>query len=131
MKRIECKLFETCSAPICPMEPEVMGKRVWFPGEEVCESSEYSKEEWIQRQRKFARTISKEAGYFFQDMIARRCIITSATKGIDPDSPLSHAQQREKWFRDHPEMEKREYTEEEKQVLRDRLTKARAAKKST
>jgi len=51
----ECRCFLTCSAPLCPLDPEI-NKRSWFVGEEVCPDREHKGEPWIKRQRKLNRT---------------------------------------------------------------------------
>jgi len=44
----------TCSAPLCPLDPE-LAKRSWTIGEEVCTRSEHKEEPWIRRQKKLNR----------------------------------------------------------------------------
>lgn len=42
-----CSKFESCSAPLCPLDPEI-AKRVWYSEEDVCH---YNKHRWIKKQK--------------------------------------------------------------------------------
>jgi len=45
----DCRLFETCSAPLCPLDPGLK-MRNWFPEEQACRSLKY-RTRWIKKQR--------------------------------------------------------------------------------
>jgi len=45
----DCRLFETCSAPLCPLDPGLK-MRNWFPEEPVCRSIKY-RTRWIKKQK--------------------------------------------------------------------------------
>jgi hypothetical protein len=49
-----CLLFESCHAPLCPLDPVSM-KGVWYADEEVCRSRSYTALPWIRSQRKIGR----------------------------------------------------------------------------
>lgn len=51
----DCNLFLTCSANICPLDPD-KHLRNWFPGEDVCRARAMKDVPFIRRQRKINRT---------------------------------------------------------------------------
>lgn len=113
-KKMDCSKIG-CSAPICPVVTE---KDVWYVGEEICNSPRHCKIPQVRMQRKIAA--KKLSGYFTWEMLSRGCIVGRGMKGLDPDKDQS--EQLAKWFRDHPP--KKEKTEAEKTVLRDRFKKS-------
>lgn len=46
----DCKRFNQCGAPLCPLDPE-LEQRVWRVGEEICSAHGHSKHRWIKKQR--------------------------------------------------------------------------------
>jgi len=107
----ECKSFESCNAPMCPLDEEV-GNYTWYPEEDVCGNSLYNKDGWIKNQRKYSR--KSVEGYYTLEMLKRSCVITAGTKGLDPEKlEAEEKEQIKKWLKSHPV--KRELTDEEKQ----------------
>jgi len=49
-----CSLFLTCSANICPLDPD-RHLRNWFPGEDVCRHRDQKDVPFVRRQKKINR----------------------------------------------------------------------------
>jgi len=100
MVKEECKYFDECSAPLCPIDEDSLQYGAWFPTEDTCRLQPLP--EWVKRQRKIAKKIGFEAGCFTVRMLQRKCNITVALKGIDPDrGPVKNYEG--KWLEKHPE----------------------------
>lgn len=112
----ECKSFDTCSAPLCPLDPESLQCGVWFSTEEICRNREYGKLNWIKMQRKIARK-TKDDGYFTLEMLNRNCVVGKGMQGLDPDK--TEEMQLKRWLKTHPE--KRKWSDEERQAIAQRL----------
>ena len=54
----QCTIFEKCSAPLCPLDPEIE-KRVWYADEPICASRKYGQHRWIRKQRSIQRRHTK------------------------------------------------------------------------
>lgn len=124
----ECPRFDSCSAPICPMDEQSLECSGWFPDEDICVKEEFSKLPWLRNQRKISRKANDLEGYFNLRMLSRDCIIGRAISGIDPDSENSEDFQTERWLEKHPV--KVPVSEEERQILRNRMVGYQALKKS-
>jgi hypothetical protein len=95
-----------------------------MPDEEICTNPEYSKELIVQNQRKIARRSKDFDTYFTAVMLSHSFIIKCGIRGLDPDREAKYQQSDERaWIRSHPE--KRELTEEERNLVRERLSKTR------
>lgn len=95
----ECRLLNGCNANLCPLDDDIM-KRIWFIGEDVCNLPENRQLPMVRRQKWLNKHQPK--GYM--------------------DSPL-----RSDWLTETAR-KKRELTEEEREVLRERIRVAREAK---
>jgi len=51
--RTDCKKFESCNAPLCPLLPDTdLFQLAWISNEDICNIREYTKKyPWIKRQR--------------------------------------------------------------------------------
>jgi hypothetical protein len=58
MKPEDCSSFNECSAPFCPLDPDIE-KRVWFSTEEVCRSRKYGQHRAIRKQRSIQKRQTK------------------------------------------------------------------------
>lgn len=124
MEAKECSVWENCSANICPADEINMDCACWYPNEEYCTAHKFSKLLWVKNQRKIARKARNKDLYFTKEMLDRNFIITAATEGLDPDKTDYQDDRAVKnWLRKHPE--KKEKTETEKEILRNRLLKYR------
>ena len=54
----KCNRFNECSAPLCPLDPDIKS-RLWFHDEEICKSQEHNKHRWIKKQRSIVRLKTK------------------------------------------------------------------------
>jgi hypothetical protein len=76
--------------------------------------------EWVNRQRKIAKTGAGEtAGCFTLPMLERRCVIGKKITGIDPDGAETDREEAEKdWLEKHPPVKPKSGEEREKLAAR-------------
>ena len=113
-----CALFESCHAPLCPLDAASL-KGVWYADEEICRSRIYASLPWIRGQRKIGRVKAK--GYFTLEMLRQNCIVKQGIAGLDADA--EEEPQLRRWLADHPE--RRGMSEEKKATLRQRAQAGR------
>lgn len=104
--KTECRYFDTCSAPLCPMDNSPAG--VWFPGEPICKMKQVP--DWVKRQRKIdAKNKNRglDAGCYTKRMLNRNFIVTAKTDGLDPDKGTPEWLE-SVWLKKHPEIQKTE-----------------------
>ena len=107
------KRFDTCSAPLCPLDEKSLKYGIWYPDEEICSLRAFGNLPWIKTQKKIVKVGARVDRYFNLKMLERNCIIKKGIEGLDPDHEEEH--QLRKWIKAHPE--KRKLTEEEKERL--------------
>jgi hypothetical protein len=95
-----CTLFESCLAPLCPLDPSSL-KGIWYPDEDICRSRSQGGRPWIRAQRRIAKVTGHGAGYFTLEMLSRLVVIRKGITGLDPD--LSEEGQLRAWFQKRPE----------------------------
>lgn len=117
--REDCKKFNYCSAPLCPLDEESLRDGLWYPDEEICTTQPYPN--WIKTQRKIARRCKDKDKYFTYEMLDRNCVMGKGMVGLDPDR--DEKPQLKRWLRIHPP--KRKLSEEEKEELRKMGVEAR------
>ncbi|MBI2854132.1 MAG: hypothetical protein HYX87_04320 [Chloroflexi bacterium] len=61
MEPNECRFYEGCDAPLCPLNTN-LGRSMWFPGEPICHLRKSA--DWVRKQRKIA---------LLKDIDASRC----------------------------------------------------------
>lgn len=84
--RKNCKHFDTCSATLCPMEPEKCEYGIWYPDEEICRLRSI-KAPWIRKQKKIVkRGASFDKGYFTVKKLNSLKYIRKAVHGANPDA---------------------------------------------
>jgi len=116
----DCKFFHSCSAGLCPLDPEV-SKRIWLPEEsdteEVCRNPEFAGLQFIKTQRKIVKVLRKRPGerddYFTYSMLNRDITVKSGIRGAPSDPPdsikdaISWYEKKEKlWLARHHERKK-------------------------
>jgi len=95
---MDCKYFDSCSAPLCPKY--LIVDAVWCPDEPICQLKEIP--EWVKRQKKIAKKASFEASCFTLKMIKHNCRIVKGIKGINPDLTNKEKKEAEKlWLNRH------------------------------
>ena len=114
----QCKRFDSCGAPLCPLDEDSLQNGLWYPDEESCESVEFRMMPWIKRERKISKRARESDHYFLFKMLQRDIIIKKGIAGIDPDR--DEPGQLISWFGAHPE--KKPLTDLQKQNL-EKLTK--------
>ena len=130
MLRDDCTRFDSCAAPLCPLD-EGLPDLCWYPKEEEICLSIKQKNPFIKVQRKIIKKIQPENAmtYFTIEMLNKINTVSSGIKGIDSDK--DEKQELKKWMGKSGKSKKRPIlTIEEKKVLSDRLKKARSAGKS-
>ena len=97
----QCKHFDTCSAPLCPLDASSLGGGLWYPDEDICKVRRFQQDRWIKNQKKIKKVGSYETGYFTKEMLDRRLFVKKGIKGIDPDK--DGPTQIKKWLDSHPD----------------------------
>jgi len=110
-EREECKMYEVCEAPFCPLESNSL--IIWYAGEEICRERMHRNLPLVQAQRKIAKFVP--AGYFTMEMLSRNCIIKTGMLGLDPDK--EERPQLQLWLKNHPA--KQEISDEDREKRRE------------
>jgi len=96
----KCPYFDTCSAPLCPMEnEEELKKAIWYPDEEICRRRGLNYP-WLKTQRKIGKRAKHSDGYFTLQMLTHLRRVCKGIEGLDPDR--DEAPQLQKWLKNHP-----------------------------
>jgi len=98
--RNECRYYDSCSAPFCPLDTVTNGNAVWFPDEEICIVNEPPY--WVERQVKLSkRTKDRDTCYTF-GMVKWRCMIKKNINGIESPDTLPKQKKAERvWMVAH------------------------------
>ena len=97
----DCKYFNTCSAPICPLYSNP--NPIWYPDEEICRAkAHHNNAIWVQSQKKITKKARRTDLYFSYNMLNKDVIIRAGIEGVDPDANNPDAEVK-KWLRNHPE----------------------------
>ena len=86
MKPTNCAHIDKCSAPLCPLDPDIKIYS-WYPYEEICNSRIHGKDKaFIKIQRRIAKktNCSTTTGFFTIDYMKKR-LTQNMLKGIDFD----------------------------------------------
>jgi len=74
----DCPRWERCSAPLCPISPD-LARAVWFPEETICRWEAHTEKPWVKTQAEIARLPGrKKRGYFTVAMLR-------AIRSVTPD----------------------------------------------
>lgn len=97
--RNDCKHYDYCSAPLCPMlSDEENLKGLWYPKvEEIC-CRRKDLPAWVKQQRKIERKVSaqNQIYYFTLDMLKVPFRVAETVRGIDSDL-LDEERQIQSW----------------------------------
>lgn len=86
MAEVECKNYEECEAPICPINEKGTIYHIWYPDEEVCRSREQQRLPWVRKQKRIAKLgLGSDIGFFTVKMLNSVARISRGMKGADPD----------------------------------------------
>ena len=128
-QRNNCKYYDGCSAPLCPMLSEDENQNyIWYPDEEICKRTS-NLPEWVKQQRKVAKKANPDSYWFYftLDMLKVRFRVTKSVKGIDPNKEESP--QLKQWFKRNKGIKKRKISNDQRNKKREQLAKAREIKK--
>jgi len=113
----DCKFFHSCSASLCPLDPEV-SKKIWLPEEsdteEICRNPEFVDLQFIITQKKIRRALRNRKqnrdDYFIYGMLNRNFIVRPGIRGAPSDPPENvkdsmawYSRKEKAWFAKHPE----------------------------
>jgi len=113
----DCRFFHTCSASLCPLDPDV-SKRIWLPEEndtyEICRNPEFADLQFVITQKKIRRVLrnrkQERDDYFTYEMLNRNFIVRPGIRGIQSDPPENvknsmawYAKKEKAWLKRHPE----------------------------
>ena len=104
MKSSDCKKFEICDAPLCPLDKQSLEHGIWYPDEAICDLRGCN-EVWLKTQKKIAKVETRADRYFNLEMLSRLHYIRKGIEGLDPDS--TEATQLKKWLKLHPDTKAR------------------------
>jgi hypothetical protein len=79
-----CKYYEFCNAPLCPLDEESLEEGIWYPDEEICKKRTSLK--WIKNQKKIVKLGTPVDFYFDYQMLNSLKKIRRGIKGKDPDA---------------------------------------------
>ena len=99
MRAEECKNFEGCDVPLCPMDESSLIHGIWFPDEDICKSRQFQSLGWIRKQKLITKRHGSVEGFFNIKMLNAVLQVHKRIMGADPDLPLS-ANVDERWIRD-------------------------------
>lgn len=95
MNKQECNLFETCSAPLCPMDNNE--QYIWYPDEDICSLRQFASVNWVRKQKLIAKKHGSVNGFFSVKMLQVIKKVSKGITGANPDSGIDAVKQ---WFRD-------------------------------
>jgi hypothetical protein len=90
----ECRRYEDCGAPLCPLNFAELEQEVWYPDEEICTARKFARMSWVRKQKLIARKYSSADRYFTVQMLETIARVTKGIEGANPDSPDGE----ESWF---------------------------------
>jgi len=90
MKAIECPYFDSCNAPICPLD-EHKENSIWFSDEAICKNRDFSDLEFIKTQKKISKLNKQHVvnGFFTFKMLNRSLRVGSGLKGLNENSDFN------------------------------------------
>jgi hypothetical protein len=90
----ECRRYEDCGAPLCPLNFDELEKEVWYPDEEICTARKFARMSWVRKQKLIARKYGSAERYFTVRMLDSITRVAKGIEGANPDSPDGE----ESWF---------------------------------
>ena len=100
MTEKQCRLFETCEAPLCPLDNDSLKHGLWYADEGICRARRFQSLPWIQKQKGIAKLeLSVDDGFFTVRMLDSAKTVTKSLRGADPNTPKAE----EKWLRQREE----------------------------
>jgi len=134
MDKKECYKFNSCEAPICPLDPSAR-EAIWFIDEPTCVKSPIP--DWVKTQHRITRALMKlrspsSVGYFKISMLERKPKITKSLAGITENKASYRKDDKtleEEWLRKHhPIAPKDPISKERREKILKALEKGRRSK---
>jgi len=98
LKSDQCRHFDSCSAPLCPLDEKHLKAGIWYPDEEICRLKKIT--DWIKRQKKIAKKTKDKDTYYSYEMLNRNCKVGTGMTGLNPD--IAEEPQLIVWLKKHP-----------------------------
>jgi hypothetical protein len=96
MEMKECRYYQGCEAPICPLDEKTRDIAIFYKDEDICRNMEYEGERWRINQFRLRNNPKVSIdNYFTLAMLSKIQTISSKIKGINPDSNDMRAQERQ------------------------------------
>jgi len=107
----QCRHFDYCNAPLCPLNAKHLIIDAWYPDEEICRLKTATN--WIRIQKKIAKKTKDKNTYYTYKMLNRNCRVGNGMIGLNPDKP--EKPQLRAWLKKHPP--KKAASEKQKKLL--------------
>jgi len=107
----QCRHFDSCSAPLCPLDVKHLKVGIWYPDEDICRLK--TSPNWKKIQKKIAKKTKDKNTYYTYEMLNRNCRVGRGMVGLNPDKP--EKSQLEDWLKKHPS--KKAISEKQKKLL--------------
>ncbi len=129
MQKWECRHFETCEAPLCPLDKVSLEHGIWYPDEGICKVKEFQALLWVKNQKKIKKASNPNSSdtYYTVRMLNNHIVVRKGIKGLDPDKAVSKKDE-QVWINAR-KLKKKTLSQEEKRKRLEALKKAREAKK--
>ena len=99
----QCRYFDSCSAPLCPLDGDGLAVGHWFPDEEICRARKHTRGlKWVETQKKIAKKAKRVDLFFNRIMLDRDIIVRAGIEGLNPDSQTPE-KDLDRWLVAHPE----------------------------
>ena len=100
MSSEQCKCWENCDAPLCPLDERSLGRGIWYADEVICQLRKFHTLPWVRKQKRIAKAGLNDDGSFFTvSMLESIAAVTKGLKGADPDDIDSEG----KWLKHRAE----------------------------
>ena len=95
----QCRYFEFCNAPLCPLDEKHLKTGTWYPDEDICRLRKIT--DWIKLQKKITKKTKDKDTYYSYEMLNRNCKVGTGMTGLNPNKP--EEPQLEEWLKKHPQ----------------------------
>jgi len=84
----DCRYYESCKAPICPLDEQSPKHSIWYPDEPICRARKDVPADWLKIQKRIAKKARNITRYFtYKDFISRKRV--QNPRGHNPDNLLT------------------------------------------
>jgi len=99
----QCSFFNSCNAPICPLD-ENKENAIWYSDEAICKNRDFSDLDFIKTQKKISKLNKKYEviGFFTFKMLNRSLIVKKGLEGLNEESDFNKLRKYEQnWILRH------------------------------